>query len=63
MEIYEVTVIDLNTQIEMQILVEADEAETNEKIILKAKLAGQEVVSSNYKCESRVKRVLKNSAT
>lgn len=48
METYEVTVIDLNTQMEMQVLVEADEAETTENIVLKAKLTEQEVVSSNY---------------
>lgn len=48
METYEVTFIDLNTQMEMQVLVEADEAETTENIVLKAKLTEQEVVSSNY---------------
>lgn len=48
MEIYEVTLVDLNTKDELSVQVKVDEAEVSENIIISLQIKKQEIISSNY---------------
>lgn len=47
MEEYSVFIIDLKTQREQQVMIEADEAELTENILIHALIAGQEIEASH----------------
>lgn len=48
MEIYEITVINLNTQKEEILAIEVDEAEESEYFVIKSVFLGQEISASDY---------------
>lgn len=48
MEIYEITVMNLNTQEEQVLPIEVDEAEENEYIVINAVFLGEEISVSDY---------------
>ena len=48
MEIYEITLVELDTQYEFSTQVEVDEAETSENIVIFAKVGEDEIESANY---------------
>lgn len=48
MEMYDVTLIDLNTQEELSVRIEVDEGETTENIVISAIMNKQEITASNY---------------
>ena len=47
-QIHEVTMIELNTKIEIPVTIKVDEAETTESMVIKAKVCEQEVTFSNH---------------
>lgn len=48
MEMYEVILIDLNTQEELSVRIEVDEGETTENIVISAIMNKQEITASDY---------------
>ncbi len=48
MELYEVILIELNTQDELSVQIEVDEGETTENIVISATIKEQEITVSNY---------------
>lgn len=48
MEKYKIVVVNLKSELEEELLIEVDEAETSEEIVIKALIMGQEITALNY---------------